>query len=92
VLIDDSEVVVPHFLSSVVDYLKKHKDTEGIFRKAGSAARQKLLRSEVSARDPFLTSPLGGQKCPPGVKLSTEGEILCLPPILLNSRVFTPSM
>jgi hypothetical protein len=48
-------------------------------------------------RGPFLTSPLGAkfdpqrQSCPPGVKLSPGGEILCSP---LHSskqlRVFTP--
>ena len=53
VLLDDSEVVVPHFLSSVIDYLKQHLETEGLFRKAGSAARQKLLRAEVETAETF---------------------------------------
>ena len=53
VLLDDNEVVVPHFLFSVIRYLQQHKDTEGLFRKAGSAARQKLLRAEVEASETF---------------------------------------
>jgi hypothetical protein len=64
VLLDDNEVVVPHFLSSVVEYLRKHKDTEGLFRKAGSAARQKLLRSEVESAETFYVDDEEGAVAP----------------------------
>jgi hypothetical protein len=47
IFLEGYEVTVPRFLSSIIDYLKRHKETEGLFRKAGSTARQKALRAEV---------------------------------------------
>ena len=64
VLLNGYEVIVPHFLSSVIEYLKLHKDTEGLFRKAGSAARQKLLRSEVESAETFYVEDDGETVAP----------------------------
>ena len=54
VALDNYEVTIPHFLSSILAYLKDHILTEGIFRKAGSAARQKTIRNEIEAADTFV--------------------------------------
>ena len=48
------EVTIPHFLSSILAFLKDHIQTEGLFRKAGSAARQKIIRNEIEAADTFV--------------------------------------
>ena len=49
------EVTIPHFLSSIVAYLDRPEclETDGIFRKAGSSARQKKLRQEIEVIQTF---------------------------------------
>jgi hypothetical protein len=37
-------VEVPGFVARACSYIKQHIETEGIFRKAGSASRQKALK------------------------------------------------
>lgn len=53
VVIESGEVEAPHFLTSVINYLNEHKDTEGLFRIAGSKPRQKLLQAEVEKTQTF---------------------------------------
>ena len=43
------------YSSSVLAWLKDHGlRTEGLFRKAGSAARQKAIRAEIEAAETFV--------------------------------------
>ena len=44
---EEEMMMVPEFLVALCDHLRPHLDTEGIFRKSGSAARQKSLRKSL---------------------------------------------
>ena len=46
--------------SSILAWLKDHGlHTEGLFRKAGSAARQKAIRAEIEAAETFVMATSG---------------------------------
>ena len=49
-----------HIYSSILAWLKDHGlHTEGLFRKAGSAARQKAIRGEIEAAETFVMATSG---------------------------------
>ena len=56
------EVTIPHFLSSMMKYLIRPEclNADGIFRKAGSTARQKKLREEIEIAETFDCTSLEG--------------------------------
>lgn len=53
VQINNEEILVPKFLVTICEYIRQHLEVEGIFRKAGSSARQKTLRVEIEASENF---------------------------------------
>ena len=55
-------MTVPHFLSSILGHLSRPEclKTDGLFRKAGSAARQKRLKEEIEAAETFDKSSVDG--------------------------------
>lgn len=48
------DLQVPHFLVAVLKYLREKLDTDGIFRKAGSACRQRNMRVEIEEAETFF--------------------------------------
>ena len=52
---DSFELTAPHFLSSILSHLSQPDciKTDGLFRKAGSSARQKKLREEIEVAETF---------------------------------------
>ncbi|XP_068110024.1 rho GTPase-activating protein 11A isoform X2 [Hyperolius riggenbachi] len=46
---------IPVFLADVCKYLEDHANTEGLFRKSGSVARQKLLKTKLDKGDSGLS-------------------------------------
>ncbi len=55
-IIHDNDVTVPHFLIAILDHLRKHLNTDGLFRKAGSAGRMRVLRGEIEEAETFFVS------------------------------------
>ena len=53
ILEDTDDLLVPHFLVAILNFLRGHLDTDGLFRKAGSAGRQKLLRVDIEEAETF---------------------------------------
>jgi len=49
--LDDSSVLVPTFVVHACNFIQAHVRVEGLFRMAGSAARQKSLRREIEAQE-----------------------------------------
>lgn len=58
--IEAFDLQVPHFLVSILSFLRNHLDTDGIFRKAGSAQRQRALRVEVEEAETFFVEDKDG--------------------------------
>ena len=54
VLFDTENVIVPHFLVAILKELREHIETDGLFRKAGSAGRQRALRIEIEEAETFF--------------------------------------
>lgn len=48
------ELRVPHFLLAILNYLSDQLETDGLFRKAGSAGRQRALRAEIEEAETFF--------------------------------------
>ena len=48
------QLQVPHFLAAILNFLRDHLNTDGLFRKAGSAGRQKVLRANVEEVETFF--------------------------------------
>ncbi len=47
---------VPHFLAAILKHLREHLDTDGLFRKAGSAGRQRQLRLDIEEAETFFVN------------------------------------
>ena len=55
ILEDNSEqLLVPHFLVAILNWLRERLETDGLFRKAGSAGRQRGLRVEIEEAETFF--------------------------------------
>lgn len=48
------DLQVPHFLVAILNFLRGHLETDGLFRKAGSAGRQRNLRVEIEEAETFF--------------------------------------
>ena len=53
ILVNGGVVQVPHFISDACQRILDHADTEGIFRKAGSAQRLKEIRAGLESGKPI---------------------------------------
>lgn len=49
-----ADLQVPHFLVAILKFLRGHLETDGLFRKAGSAGRQRNLRVEIEEAETFF--------------------------------------
>ena len=54
VILDSEDVRVPHFLVAILNYLRENIETDGLFRKAGSAGRQRTLRLDIEEAETFF--------------------------------------
>ena len=65
VLIDpETQLQVPHFLVSILNFLREYLNTDGLFRKAGSAGRQKILRAEIEEAETFFIDKSNDENIP----------------------------
>ena len=48
------DLQVPHFLVAILKFLREHLETDGLFRKAGSAGRQKNMRIDIEEAETFF--------------------------------------
>lgn len=85
VVLEASDVVVPHFLVAVLDFLRKEAEIEGLFRKVGSAQRQKILRAQVEEAETFYVAN-GTQVSPLDVASLLKQWLRELPEPLIPSR------
>ena len=56
VIFDGEDIRVPHFLVAILNYLREHIETDGLFRKAGSTGRQRNLRLSIEEAETFFLS------------------------------------
>ena len=54
IILDSEDVRVPHFLVAILNYLRENIETDGLFRKAGSAGRQRTLRIDIEEAETFF--------------------------------------
>ena len=54
IISQEIQLQVPHFLVAILNYLRENLKTEGLFRKAGSAGRQRVLRAEIEEAETFF--------------------------------------
>ena len=56
VILDENseQLLVPHFLVAILNWLRGRLETDGLFRKAGSAGRQRGLRAEIEEAETFF--------------------------------------
>ena len=48
------QLLVPHFLVAILNWLRGRLETDGLFRKAGSAGRQRAMRVEIEEAETFF--------------------------------------
>ena len=58
------QLQVPHFLVAILNFLRSHMDTDGLFRKAGSAGRQRILRAEIEEAETFFVDNSNDENVP----------------------------
>ena len=51
---NSEQLLVPHFLVAILNWLRDRLETDGLFRKAGSAGRQRALRVEIEEAETFF--------------------------------------
>jgi hypothetical protein len=81
-----SHLTVPHFLVAILAYLRSHLDTDGLFRKAGSAGRQRSLRVEIEEAETFFVSQAENAISPLDVGSLLKQWLRELPEPLLPTR------
>ena len=49
---------------SILNFLREYLNTDGLFRKAGSAGRQKILRAEIEEAETFFIDKSNDENIP----------------------------
>ena len=75
------DLQVPHFLVAILKFLRENLETEGLFRKAGSAGRQKNMRVDIEEAESgprLIVSRPSAEDREPRANLGEVDELLVL--------------